>query len=158
MVQLECTEFSIFQFYIGDTKEDVEKFGVGSFLIAKEDVAKYRWRKDLKVDDVQPPPTDDEIWPEAWRIAKKNNSKAKPQRFKTVCRVIDIAHVVPVDLKKRVVMQPVLPGDLEITVQIFVRPNDIGRRHNCPYELYETDQGDFPTNICSKCCVCSWCN
>lgn len=39
--------------------------------------------------------------------------------------------------------KPVNPLEIEIQVQIFVRPSDIGNMPMDPYEIVETDKGDF---------------
>lgn len=119
---------------------------VGSFLVTKEDRCQFQWRRRLWNEEVPRPPNDNILYPERGRVPMNPHRNESVACYKTVCCVTEITVAGIENLRVRI-KQRVDPGDVLITVTIFARPSDIGQRHNCPFEVVETDQGDRPTHM-----------
>lgn len=122
---------------------------VGSFLVTREDVAQYPWRRRMRNEEVARPPNDNALYPEGRRVPVHPNRNEARTLFKTVCRVTAIT-LEGIENRRHGIKQRVEPADVLITVNLYVRPSDIGQRHNCPYEVVETDQGDSPRTWTNK--------
>lgn len=124
----------------------LQPFKVGAFFVTKEDHAQYPWRQRIRHEEVARPPIDGVQFTEAWRIPKKQNRNVPLPQYKTVCRVTAIT-LDGMENRRLGKRQRVESRDVLLTVKLYVRPSDIGERQNCPYEVIETKQGDFPSQF-----------
>lgn len=115
---------------------------VDGFLITNGDLVEFPWRHWPTSEEIASPPPDSVIYPERWRVPKaKRNRNGPEMKFKTVCRVKAVTYIHAAAFNNAQ-KKPVNPGDIDIEVQIFVRPSDIGNMPIDPYEIVETDQSD----------------
>jgi hypothetical protein len=121
--------------------KEFELLEVGNYIVTSEDeAANCRWRRKFKCNDLAMPMTDGARFTEAWRIPAPP-VKPPQYRFKTVCRILSIEiNNGPKAFAKKVILAA---RHLALRVQVFARPADIGEAHTCPYEVIETDQGNF---------------
>lgn len=121
--------------------KEFELLEVGNYIVTSEDeAANCRWRRKFKCNDLAMPMTDGARFTEAWRIPAPP-VKPPQYRFKTVCRILSIEiNNGPKSFAKKVILAA---RHLALRVQVFARPADIGEAHTCPYEVIETDQGNF---------------
>jgi len=127
---------------------------VGSYIITSNDVANFPWRRrntcDVAPDD--PEKTDDVKYPEAWRrVPAAASAKVPHLNFKTVCRITSLE--ITNSPKGHLFEHPVPPGDVQLTVELLVRPSDVGERHTCPYEVITTNQSEW-RNFWFSLCLC----
>lgn len=118
---------------------------VGTYIVTSNDIAKFPWRRQRRTSAVAPDNPeirDDEKYPEAWRRVPAAAS-AKPPflKFKTICRIKSME--ITNSPKGHLFEHPVPPGDVLLTVELLVRPADIGEPHACPYEVITTNQGEW---------------
>jgi hypothetical protein len=118
---------------------------VGSYIVlSNDDVAKFPWmrrRNTCEVAPDDPEKTDDVKYPEAWRRVPAAASVKVPHlHFKTVCRITSLE--ITNSPKGHLFEHPVPPGDVQLTVELLIRPADVGEPHACPYEVITTNQGD----------------
>lgn len=130
-----------FQVHIGDEWGRKTGIRVGGFIVTQGDEAQFPWRhKPIYKRNTAPPP-DDVMFPEACRVPKAIRNRNAPLiKFKTVCRIKSVTYR-NADMYTNTVKKLVIPRDVDIEVQIFVRPSDIGYMQIDPYEVVETDQG-----------------
>lgn len=115
---------------------------VDGFLVTHGDLVEFPWRCRPTSEVIVKPPHDDVVFPELWRVPKPKKTRNEPEmKFKTVCRVKSVSYIHAANFNNAT-KKPVNPRDIDIEVQIYVRPSDIGNTQIDPYEVVETDQGD----------------
>lgn len=121
---------------------------VGTYFVAVEDLTRgVKWRTETLYPEVEKPNGNELLYPEKWRIPV---DATKPQKLalKTVCRILtlDLNHTATWTGRR----EALSAVDVHIRAQVFVRPEDIGVNHHCPFEVIETDLGML--------CCCNTCN
>jgi hypothetical protein len=127
---------------------------VGTYIVTSNDIAKFPWRRQITsaVAPDDPKMTDEVKYPEAWRrVPAAASAKAPILKFKTICRITALE--ITNSSKGHLFEHPVPPADVLLTVELLIRPADVGEPHACPYEVITTNQGEWRNTFGTQSCL-----